>query len=290
MTVDVVTYLFNFLAERLKHTTTTTIGNAEEIVSARDLRLRRLYIELIPPLLSVGTLIVVTVAAMRQAFETLTNGEIKAPQDQPDLAIMLAFSGLNLLLDILNVSCFARVDQAVGLLGHGTQQQQPHNNHTQYHHHHHHTPDDVPNNESTPLIIVRRTDSNCSSTSSSSTTDSTDATGTLNLNMCSAWTHVCADTLRSVAVLLASAVAYGMPTTTTQSHLKLTARQADSGAAIVVSMIILVSLVPLIQGLYLTACKIYDVWFLSGHHHHHDHDYHDHQHDDVVHNTAKLNV
>jgi Co/Zn/Cd efflux system component len=275
MTVDVVTYLFNFMAERLKH------QHDSERISARDLRLRRLYLELVPPLISVVTLIVVTIHALQQAFETLFEGE-KKPEDQPDLAIMLAFSGLNLLLDILNVSCFARVDQAVGLPGQVT--------HPGGGHHAHHSRSQsldvplgaavadpittkfgvevMPNiSETTPLLV--RADS----TASSNSEDSIDATGTLNLNMCSAWTHVCADTLRSIAVLLASAFAY------VAGPGQMTAGQADSGAAIVVSIIILISLVPLIQGLYLTACKIYIIWF--GHSHSPDTDA-----DDV----AKLNV
>ena len=113
--------------------------------------------------------------------------------------------------------------------------------------------------EATPLVL--RADGNVAE----SDDDSTDATGTFNLNMCSAWTHVCADTLRSIAVLCAAALA--------SAHVpgRLTAGQADSDAAIVVSGIILISLVPLIQGLILTARKIYGIWF--GHdRHHHDHD------------------
>jgi Co/Zn/Cd efflux system component len=71
--------------------------------------------------------------------------------------------------------------------------------------------------------------------------------------MCSAWTHVCADTLRSVAVLIAAGFAYIFPQL-------LTPADADSWGAIVVSIIILISLGPLLQGLYLTACKIRTVW------------------------------
>lgn len=106
MMVDAVTYLFNSLAERHKHGTPG--------MSARELRLRRLYLELIPPLISVTTLISVTVMALQEAFKTLVNKN-DSPEGQPELQIMLLFSGLNLLLDILNVHCFALVDQAVGL-------------------------------------------------------------------------------------------------------------------------------------------------------------------------------
>ena len=84
--VDVVTYLFNFLAERHKRGTPG--------MSARQLRLRRLYLELIPPLISVTTLIAVTVMALEEAFKTLVNKN-NTPEGQPDLQIMLLFSGLN---------------------------------------------------------------------------------------------------------------------------------------------------------------------------------------------------
>lgn len=219
--VDVVTYLFNFVAERHKHGTPG--------MSARQLRLRRLYLELIPPLISVSTLIAVTVMALQEAFKTLVNKN-DTPEGQPDLQIMLLFSGLNLLLDILNVHCFARVDQAVGLPSSLAPAQ---------------LSTRAAANETSPLLERQESDAESE--------DSTGATGILNLNMCSAWTHVCADTLRSVAVLIAAGVSAIFPQF-------LTSAEADSDAAIVVSIIILASLLPLIQGLFLTACKIYAMW------------------------------
>jgi hypothetical protein len=62
--------------------------------------------------------------------------------------------------------------------------------------------------------------------------------------------HIAADTLRSVAVLIAAGFASLFPSF-------LSPIDADSYGAILVSGIILVSIVPLIQGLYLTACKVY---------------------------------
>lgn len=58
---------------------------------------------------------------------------------------------------------------------------------------------------------------------------------------CSAYTHVFADTLRSVAVIIASALA--------ELFDDVTAEEADAAAALVVSILILLSLVPLFQGL-----------------------------------------
>ena len=226
MMVDVVTYLFNYLAEHHKH------GSPE--MSARQLRLHRLYLELIPPMISVATLIAVTVMALKEAFKTLVNKN-DTPEGQPDVTIMLLFSGLNLLLDVLNVHCFARVDQAVGLPSSFAPEKHP-----------------VPKaaNEATPLLV--RQDSELDSE------DSAEATGVLNLNMCSAWTHVCADTLRSVAVLIAAGVSCLFPKL-------LSSAEADSDAAIVVSVIILVSLLPLIRGMFLTAYKIYAMWLDRDH-------------------------
>jgi hypothetical protein len=40
----------------------------------------------------------------------------------------------------------------------------------------------------------------------------------------------------------------------------LSPTQVDSSAAILVSIIILISLGPLLQGLYFTACKIHAIW------------------------------
>lgn len=232
MMVDVVTYLFNVLAERMKR--------GDPSMSARDLRLRRLYLELVPPFISVLTLIIVTVLALKEAFATLVSK--KVDNNEADLGIMLAFSGLNLILDIFNVGCFARVDQAVGLPGQQTLQPHGHSRRPSERV----IPTGAPTDECTPLLNRMESDGEYSQ-------ESEGATGMLNMNMCSAWTHILADTLRSVAVLVAAGFASIFPGI-------LTPNDADSDAAIVVSIIILISLVPLLQGLYLTACKIYTMW------------------------------
>ena len=61
--------------------------------------------------------------------------------------------------------------------------------------------------------------------------------------------HVCADTLRSIAVLVAAATAFLIPS--------IEGSTADSVAAVAVSFIILGSLLPLLQGLVLTVVQIY---------------------------------
>jgi Co/Zn/Cd efflux system component len=62
-----------------------------------------------------------------------------------------------------------------------------------------------------------------------------------NLNMCSAYTHVFADTLRSIAVIIASVIADVVDSVTPE--------EADAAAAVVVSILVLLSMVPLFHGL-----------------------------------------
>jgi len=63
----------------------------------------------------------------------------------------------------------------------------------------------------------------------------------INLNMCSAYTHVMADTLRSAAVLIASGIACSFD--------QISPTMADASGAIIVSIIIAISLGPLLIGL-----------------------------------------
>jgi hypothetical protein len=58
---------------------------------------------------------------------------------------------------------------------------------------------------------------------------------------CSAYTHVFADTLRSIAVIIAAIIAVLVK--------NVTSEEADAAAAVVVSILILLSLIPLFQGL-----------------------------------------
>ncbi|KAI2493691.1 Cation efflux family [Fragilaria crotonensis] len=69
-----------------------------------------------------------------------------------------------------------------------------------------------------------------------------------NLNMCSAYTHVFVDTLRSLAVIIAATVAH-------LAH-EVTSEEADATAAIVVSALILFSLFPLLSGLVSTCREL----------------------------------
>ena len=117
MSVDAITYLFNLCAERIQNRpfTETELSLTPE---ERDYRreLQRLYLEMIPPSISVLVLIAITCYAFMDAFETLY--EIDSSSDNDDdvsVPIMFVFSGVNLLLDVVNVTCFARADMNFSL-------------------------------------------------------------------------------------------------------------------------------------------------------------------------------
>lgn len=188
MSVDAVTYLFNYCAERLKHRKLTEKEKTlPHDVLHRRLKLHRLYLELFPPLLSVTTLLTVTVVSLKQAISTLLEGPDVAGKG-PDVMIMLVFSAMNLVLDAVNVTCFARADQAQGLPT------------TVFQHHPSPTEGSEISAELKGLLGQPKnqkegTSSHYDATDSEShtveTTDdesSQDSEKHLNLNMCSAWT------------------------------------------------------------------------------------------------------
>ena len=115
MSVDALTYLFNLCAERIKHRP----DNERErqlpsAVREYERELRRLYLEVIPPLISVTTLVIVTAYAVKDALVSLRLPD-DVPEEDVNVNIMMWFSGANLLLDFVNVTCFARAHQAFGL-------------------------------------------------------------------------------------------------------------------------------------------------------------------------------
>jgi hypothetical protein len=140
MMVDAATYLFNFLAERYKRKslergqqqgrTTCEMCLAEEpdIDGAHvgherqarahdqlddDARPQNLYLELIPPAVSVVALTVVTSLALSNAAATLVPSPGQPSAGPVNLTIVLAFSLANLLLDIVNVFCFSRIKRNI---------------------------------------------------------------------------------------------------------------------------------------------------------------------------------
>jgi hypothetical protein len=229
MYVDAFTYFVNFLAERSKH------GHSQ--MSPRQLRLHRLYLELIPPLFSVITLMAVTVTTLQKSIETLIHEEVSLSQkqnaidendnekddrddDDPDLRIMMIFSGLNLILDVVNVGYFVQADQAVGIglpNQHGEQHihvEYEHScSHEHFHHHQHHGTTNAADKqqqrqhattavatEESPLVAATLEDKtitdydddddndSCASEECESSSESSSTSIRRNLNMCSAWT------------------------------------------------------------------------------------------------------
>lgn len=117
MNIDAVTYLFNMCAERIKNRPISDYER-ELLVSERNYRrqMQRLCLELFPPLVSVFCLICITVATVREASQSLWGEKLDGDvDDDVSLPIMLIFSAMNLLLDVVNVTCFARADMNFGL-------------------------------------------------------------------------------------------------------------------------------------------------------------------------------
>ena len=177
MAVDALTYLFNLLAERIKNRPITE----HELTLPTPVRsyrreLQRLYLEVIPPALSVITLIVVTIMTLQEACGTLWGDDNEDEEDENvSVTIMLLFSAGNLLLDIVNVTCFAKAQSAFGL--DVVQKDQPS------------VRDSII--ESTRLIAALGDDDDDEEEEGNGVCERT--TGLVNLNMCSAWTVSCND-------------------------------------------------------------------------------------------------
>jgi Co/Zn/Cd efflux system component len=124
MMVDSLTYLFNWMAERRKHTFDDTYETPVDIVDpakARRIRQRArrkvmLQLEILPPLISVATLLVVTGVVLRKAADVILLDLRRSTDEQatPNVNLMLAFSLINLGLDGLNFFCFAKSSHLFG--------------------------------------------------------------------------------------------------------------------------------------------------------------------------------
>lgn len=250
MFVDSATYLFNMIAERLKNRELSREEMEIPVaVLEHKLKLQRNYLELIPPFISVTTLLYVTVVTFDASIYTLTHSEqansSASQDDEPNVTVMMVFSFLNLLLDILNVTCFARVNQAIFVPP--SLNFESSSNHPQ---HHNSTTSDNKVAEDSPLLVSSNIDETLGSTTleTSLCEDEMSESEMMNLNMCSAWTHVFADTLRSVAVLVAGALSFF-------TNL-ISPTFADASAALVVSLVIFMSCVPLVKGMAKTLHEI----------------------------------
>lgn len=230
MLIDSLTYLCNMVAENLKSRPFTTYEMSLPLTLLHHRRkLQRLYLELFPPLISVTTLLSLTYLTFKSSIRLLL-GPTADDDPEPNATIMVIFSILNLLLDAVNVFYFAKVDQAIiKPIGFDTV------------------------TEESLLISDESTVSEDDYTSTENDEEHDGQHVTLiNLNMCSAWTHVFADTCRSVAVLLAGSLVYFCKS--------LSSTKADAAAALVVSIIIFISCIPLFKGLIITS---HEIWILK---------------------------
>jgi Co/Zn/Cd efflux system component len=192
-------------------------------------RRRHLHLELVPPLMSVSVLIFVMIFVLRKAILTLILDahRSKNEQSRPNLVLMMVFSVANLLLDVLNATCFAR---AKHLMGYNTKEKSETQKYGEVLDH--------------DLYLGVHHDNESGSLENELPDETDEEDERVNLNMCSAYTHVFADTLRSIAVIIAAAVA--------EVSKIVTPEVADATAAVIVSAIILLSLVPLFSGLLRT--------------------------------------
>lgn len=117
MIVDSLTYLFNWFAERRKRTFDQHYVEPLHLSPARARHVRHrakrkviLQYEILPPLISVSTLVVVTAVVLRQALRVIRLDMHRNVnlQSDPNLNLMMMFSIVNLGLDGINFLCFAR--------------------------------------------------------------------------------------------------------------------------------------------------------------------------------------
>ncbi|KAL7579524.1 hypothetical protein ACA910_007899 [Epithemia clementina (nom. ined.)] len=271
MVVDSMTYLFNWYAEKRKirfDQDCSANGALPPDWEGRNLSRERrklvLRLEIIPPLISVTTLIAVTIVVLNRAIDVLVLDATRSRSEQanPNIHLMMAFSVFNLGLDFLNVFCFARAKHLLGFetsehnhfgdeqyspaetngtIASDDGMNQPANGTSYVHIQQETSGGGGDDEEAAPAgydeSFVDDEGFGCSDQHSTESSGDQRA----NLNMCSAYTHVFADTLRSIAVILAALIA---------ELTDVTSEEADSAAAIAVSVLILLSLIPLFQGIY----------------------------------------
>ncbi|KAL7433864.1 hypothetical protein ACHAXM_003772 [Skeletonema potamos] len=262
MVIDSLTYLFNSYAERIKNKSLResvdgSLSDTEKELRRLERTRQRLWLEIIPPLCSVITLIVLTIYIIIDAFNTLTKPDYEVGEDDgsdrdgdPDVGVMFFFSALNLGLDIMNVTCFARAKHAFGF---AVIDKDRHRYVLAYDGSLHNEMADSMKRECSEVDLAgfhsdqddcKGTENYCSiseAKKSDVVQQQEENSDDINLNMCSAYTHVFADTLRSTAVLIAAGLSYclqiGEPSF------------VDAVAALAVSIIILLSLGPLLNGI-----------------------------------------
>lgn len=322
MIVDSMTYVLNWFAERRKKTLDFCVNDGlnddeDPEVAAAAARLRKrnnrktvCWLEIVPPMVSVSTLIIVTILIIKDSVITVmqvARGELQS--DPPNIPLMFGFSTANLALDLFNVFCFSRAKYFLGVLrGYSTvvdvadcdsqvltevvsnadssqegatfekQVGEPASSSISTGVSMASGDVDPGHDGKTNLTLLTkqtahavRSESGISAVTSESNTEhqsGVNATSETvkndlthhggekakrrgNLNMCSAYTHVFADTLRSIAVLIAAVLALIFPV--------ITPEEADSSAALIVSLLILLSLIPLFQGVFRSGSELHSI-------------------------------
>jgi Co/Zn/Cd efflux system component len=201
MIVDALTYLFNYVAENKKNQfeqlqfADCADNNQQDVdpekqqrIVTRTKRKLVLQLELIPPLISVSVLLVVTAIVLHHAIKVLILDSHRSTslQGNPNINIMIFFSIVNLLLDIVNVVNFAK---AKHLFGYETDE------HAHRHHHHilHESCDLSENDETSDNQNHQSSPRPCCSTDGDDDDDVSEEGDEeqdqhANLNMCSAYT------------------------------------------------------------------------------------------------------
>ena len=290
MVIDSLTYLFNSYAEKIKNkslreSVDDDLSAAEKELKRLERTRQRLWLEILPPLCSVMTLIILTIYIIIDAFNTLTGPDYEEgvsdgseSNEEPNIGVMFFFSALNLGLDIMNVTCFARAKHAFGF---AVIDKDRHRYVLAYDGSLHNEMADSMKREQSEVDLqsVDNSPENYCSISEDKKSDAVhilpsvdeeEKSDDINLNMCSAYTvseamhyasylknalpnicltfccsipyqHVFADTLRSTAVLIAAGLSYCLKVGDPPF--------VDAIAALAVSIIILLSLGPLLNGI-----------------------------------------
>eukprot|EP00588_Corethron_pennatum_P021326 CAMPEP_0194312836 /NCGR_PEP_ID=MMETSP0171-20130528/9766_1 /TAXON_ID=218684 /ORGANISM="Corethron pennatum, Strain L29A3" /LENGTH=317 /DNA_ID=CAMNT_0039067537 /DNA_START=200 /DNA_END=1153 /DNA_ORIENTATION=+ len=234
MAVDAATYGLNLWAERKKKKYISMDDGTEGglIRTHRSILLLEFY----TPALSIIVLLSLTVFVTSESLRTLFPNTFPGgdSEESPNARLMLIFSILNLVLDFINVFFFACAGNLFGFM--------------------------PLRNKSSQKVTEGSLDVTEESTEEegiggnamdgernkkhelgdiSITLSKIQSRG--NMNMCSAYTHIVADTLRSIAVILAAICVL---------FFDVDDSKADATAALVVSFIIILNIVPLLKGLY----------------------------------------
>ena len=298
MFIDAATYLCNMFAERGKSRPISKMEGGKMLSPAAiayKTRLRILKLELFPPLISVVVLLYLTITTVMEATETLISskgegeGDNSGDEEEPDMMVVLVFSVLCLIIDFMNLFCFAKVPNHIC----------------------HDEPISIPNNfrvevddsfadqsEASPLLSNDRSRPRSQPTSLSESTFEEEgswndelSTQKINLNMCSAWTvsiqkmykycsvvalFICYNAIIHIHILITFSSVLYFAGIHVQHVLADTMRSialifaaclsyftdlvspaiADASAAIFISFIIFLSCIPLIKGLIKTLCEL----------------------------------